>query len=255
MGSLQKTSSMYWMIYLFYFFIITLFHISQSVQYYVDSQNTNTDGDGSDWNNAFIHLSDALSNAINGDEIWLKGGDSRIYQPSQDSSRDSCFFVNEGVSIYGGFDGTELSINDRIQPFTTFESIISGEIRDPSTNQDNCYHVLTYNKTILLNGITISDGYANLNPNTRNDQLPTLLHGYGAAMITNNGLDSQQVFISNVIFANNVAFNGGALWFGASNSNDVAVTISNSLFIQNAAINGILIFVYVDIMSFVSNKI
>ena len=220
---------------------------SQSSRYYVDSENTNNGniGDGRDWNNAFIRLSDALDFATqNGDEIWIKGSNLNgglIYKPPQNTERDSCFFVNDGVSIYGGFQGNEQFIDQRPSDLTTYETIISGEIRDDISIIDNCYHVLTYNKSITINGITISDGYANEILNERADQLPTLLNGYGGAMITNNVLDQQNVLIQDVIFINNYAFNGGALWFGSQNDN-VHVTIRGSKFINNAAIDGLYMF-------------
>ena len=232
----MSTSVTHWISVLI---LISIFKLSHSAIYYVDSATSNLRGDGSSWDDAFLDLSDALNIASIGDAIWLKG--NRTYIPNLSDQRDDCFVVNDGVSIHGGFIGTETSLDDRISIHTTnaqlYESIISGNIGDPFDDLDNCYHVLTYNISIYLDRVTISDGFADFRFHSPENR--SLLHGYGAALITDNGLTQSIVNIQDVVFENNIAINGGALWFGSSTINYVNVQIIRSRFRNNSAIHGI----------------
>eukprot|EP01084_Bolivina_argentea_P137190 241629_1 len=91
------------------------------------------------------------------DEIWLIA--NQKYTPST-TSRSNCFTVSKAVKIYGGFIGSESSINER--PINNqHKSIISGDINILRNKTDNCYHVLTYTQQLTIDNIIISDGYAN----------------------------------------------------------------------------------------------
>eukprot|EP01083_Nonionella_stella_P069242 184462_1 len=100
--------------------------------------------------------------------------------------------------------------------YDLYESIISGNIGNVNTNEDNCYHVLKYNTIITLNRVVIEDGNANYEyggPEIRDN-----LNEFGGGLITNDILAQQQyITISDSKFRNNEALGGGALWFGSSN--------------------------------------
>lgn len=61
-----------------------------------------TPGDGSSWSAAFLEIQDAFAVAVPGDEIWIARG---TYTPGP--SRSDSFVLPDGVSVYGGFLGTE----------------------------------------------------------------------------------------------------------------------------------------------------
>ena len=68
-------------------------------------------GNGLSWDTAHKYLQDALSVAESGDEIWVAEG---IYKPDQGSShilgdRNASFNLKSGVSLFGGFKGSETS--------------------------------------------------------------------------------------------------------------------------------------------------
>lgn len=70
-------------------------------------------GDGKSWETAFTDLHQALDASVAGDEIWIAEG---LYKPVRivDSrvANSRGFTIKDGVSIYGGFAGTE---TDRTQ--------------------------------------------------------------------------------------------------------------------------------------------
>lgn len=83
---------------------------------------------GSNWANAFLHLQDALAAAQPGDEIWVAQG---IYKPDRGGgqtlgNRTATFQLQNGVSIYGGFNGTETLLSQR-NP-TANATVLSGDL-------------------------------------------------------------------------------------------------------------------------------
>ena len=70
---------------------------------YVDKDATGSDN-GTSWTNAYVDLQDALAAATNGDEIWVAQG---VYKPTTTTDRDIAFVIPDGVSLYGGFSGSE----------------------------------------------------------------------------------------------------------------------------------------------------
>lgn len=97
--------------------IITVIFCLLSVQlsaktiYYVKSGATGT---GTSWGNASGSIQAMIDEASPGDEIWIAGG---TYYPEKEyewsSSKDRTFKLKSGVSLYGGFFGSETSIQQR----------------------------------------------------------------------------------------------------------------------------------------------
>ena len=67
----------------------------------------------------------AVSAAGNGDQIWIAEG---TYTPTSDSNDISATFklIQDGIAIYGGFVGTETSVDQRQSPLPT--TTLSGSI-------------------------------------------------------------------------------------------------------------------------------
>lgn len=137
--------------------------------------NATGNNDGSSWADAYTDLQDAIDNTAVGKQIWVAKGTyfpSSFAVTSQQNNRDRTFLVNKGVFIYGGFDGTETSINQR--DVTNNPTILSGDFNQDDTSallpntsnrQDNAYHVVTVKGfssfNPLLDGFTITGGNAN----------------------------------------------------------------------------------------------
>ena len=63
--------------------------------------------DGSSWANGYQTIQAALNVAVSGDEIWVKQGTYIIYNDLEQLN------YKEGVNIYGGFVGDEMTISQR----------------------------------------------------------------------------------------------------------------------------------------------
>ncbi len=125
--------------------------------------------DGSSWSNAFrgaTPLQSALTAAAascEGTEIWVARG---TYHPSAvptgctgcTENKDKTFFIKDGIIIFGGFAGTETTLNQRI--INTNETVLDGELGTPSNLEDNAYHVvLSVSPTkVTLDRLTIING-------------------------------------------------------------------------------------------------
>lgn len=109
--------------------------------------------DGSSWTDAYTDLQVALAQSKAGDQIWVAKG---TYYPSLTDVSVS-FSLVDGTDLYGGFAGTETSIDQRDLEANT--TILSGEIGDPLDVSDNINNILlATNGTI--DGFTITGGYS-----------------------------------------------------------------------------------------------
>jgi hypothetical protein len=150
----------------------------------------------------------ALSTAVSGDEIWVKQG---VHKPTVDSGdRNATFALKNGVAIYGGFTGTETSLNQR-NAFSNV-TILSGDIDGNDTldengisitlNGSNSYHVVTgvaVDNTSVLDGFTITGGQAD-GASFPNDR--------GGGMYNNDGSPT----LTGLYFRHNTAAFGGGMY-------------------------------------------
>lgn len=176
----------------------------QSVVYVDDS--TVGANDGTSWSDAFRDLQAALDavEASQGaiTEIWVASG---IYIPTKrtdpEDPRSATFAMVNGVSMYGGFAGTESSIDER--EIDANPTILSGDLNgddgpDFSNYDENVWHVVTakdINSRTVFDGFTASGGNA---PSQCGD-------GGGGGMVVQDGCP----LIRNCIFSDHVSAYGG----------------------------------------------
>ena len=162
-----------------------LFSVVSQAQIYVSIEGG---GDGSSWERTTT-LSEALNRARAGEQIWVKGyedlNEKRIYTPADREG----FKVKSGVRLYGGFAGTETSVDERATldfPYRLkYRSILSGDISKNDildavnlifpgngTRDDNATHVLSIDMNpssssgnnnsypTVVNGFTVTGGHA-----------------------------------------------------------------------------------------------
>lgn len=224
--------------------------MAQSKIYYVSPTGT---GDGSSWANATT-LSDALNNAVAGDQIWVQGFEpvtkDKLYIVPQEG-----FTVKSGVQLYGGFAGTETKLTDRVtlgKPYQLkYRSVLSGDVDNNdvvddvnlifpanTTRSDNNPHVLTLNMEptqtsgnnntypTVVNGFTITGGQAD-----DTDEKGGGIYIYGD---NSNGGNFR---IERCFLFNNYATQGGAIYVSSEvkNVNNGESLINQCVIYNNAA--------------------
>ena len=179
-----------------------------------------TNGNCLSWSDA-CDLSQALALAQPGFQIWAAAG---TYKPTEDTDRNATFQLKNSLAIYGGFAGTETSLDQR--DWETNPTILSGDIGTLDDNTDNSYHVVTgsgVDTTAILDGFTITGG-AN-----QGDITPT---NQGGGMYINCGKPA----LKNIVFYNNTASYGGGLYSRCESNKENAPTLTNVVFDQNTAV-------------------
>lgn len=159
---------------------------------YVSTDGT---GSGTSWADATADLQSAIDNASAGDQIWIAGGTykpSRLIKSTKSTSR--AFFLKDGVSLYGGFSGTETATDGRacgdkhwemeavtildgdddtpdtwtrqIDPATTYRWTFATENNQVPGTKGNASHVLycetEFTHPTYIDGVTIKGGNANV---------------------------------------------------------------------------------------------
>lgn len=212
-----------------------------SKTYYVTAEATDG-GDGLSWKNA-ITLTEALSRAKAGDEIWVKGYEDitgHIYKAPEGG-----FVLPSGVAMYGGFEGKETNKNalptGRHKYQMKYQTALVGDIStddqasqqliiypENTTRNDNATHVLTLqmgvtqdntndgNKPTIVSGFLIAAGNARGANTSENGK------GGGIYVVNNsndNNAQSRFFRISQCNFANNYGMRGGAIYVDKSCTN------------------------------------
>ena len=148
--------------------ILAIVSVSLSAKtYYVMATGGSDSNDGSTWNLAFASLQPALTVAVSGDNIWVAKG---TYIPTMIAGdvpgldpRDKAFSIKSGISVYGGFAGTETTGYDlTLRNFVTNQTILSGSLDGVTAN--NAYHVVVIVATTAattLDGFSVTSGNAN----------------------------------------------------------------------------------------------
>ena len=185
-------------------------------------------GNGLNWTDAFTDLQEALNYlcAQNLTEIWVAQG---TYKPTTGTDRNSSFAMKNGVTLYGGFAGTETALTQR-NP-TSFTTVLSGDLGPSYDTSDNCYHVI--NNPPGLTNSAVLDGFVITGSNANGNGIFSGLNGGG---MLNNGGSAGNVcspLIRNCIFQDNVANYGGALYNDGSSGGTSSPSLINCLFLSN----------------------
>ncbi|NLX96944.1 MAG: hypothetical protein GXY83_12275 [Rhodopirellula sp.] len=162
---------------------------------------------GTSWTDAYVDLQSALEAAVSGDQIWVAAG---TYRPSArttpDDPRSATYTLVPGVGLYGGFAGSETSLDQRNVTIncTVLSGDLAGNDQINGDKGDNAYHVLEHAQRSppapSLDGFTITGGHAD---GTIQDHL----HGAGIWIYWG------PIGIHNCRFTGNFARRGGAaIW-------------------------------------------
>ena len=227
-----------------------------SKTYYVTAEATDG-GDGLSWENA-ITLTEALSRAKAGDEIWVKGYEDitgHIYKAPEGG-----FVLPSGVAMYGGFEGKETNKNvlptGRHKYQMKYQTALVGDINtndkasqqliiypENTTRTDNATHVLTLQMGVTPgntnenNAPTIVSGFLIAAGNASGENTSANGRGGGIYVVNNsndNNASSRHFRISQCNFANNYGMRGGAIYVDNSCTNPQSA-ISYCSFFDNVA--------------------
>lgn len=216
---------------------------------YVDEDAVGAN-DGTSWADAYNDLQDALAAACecDGTQIWVADG---TYKPSVQFDFDAPFNTDDplevtfslcpGVSLYGGFAGTETDRNDANPAM--HKTILSGDLNgdDQDTDNDgipdaniseNAFHVVNMTDVgtdVVFDGFFVQGGNAN---GGGNDNV-----GGGIFLQANDG-NTSSPRIARSIIRQNQAGPGGGMYIATTGSGIAAPLVVNSVFENNQALQG-----------------
>lgn len=172
-----------------------------------------------------------------GDQVWVMTG---RYTPNTQTNRTVSLSMKNGVAIYGGFSGSETTLDQRppVNPNTgqPSSSTLSGDIGTAGVSADNSYHIIRnapgLTETAILDGFVVAHGNANSEFNDNNN------NGGG---LFNEGSDNGtgcNPTIRNCLFSNNAAVNIGGAVFNKALFGRSTPQFINCLFRGNMATTG-----------------
>jgi len=218
------------------------------------TQNGAGNRDGSSWANALgeAEFRPAVNSAVAGDEFWVAAGK---YRPTTIGGKLWMFIPAPGVSLYGGFAGTETSRNQR--NWRTNVTVLTGDLDFNDFNVDangvtrkaadintalsgNSVRVV-YGQAAVFDGFTVTAGYAN------GESGGGMLNEASSMTIRNctfaGNFSSQSggglYNVNSTSTVENCIFSGNkADWGGGMCSNNSASLVNECVFTENEAVYG-----------------
>jgi predicted outer membrane repeat protein len=179
------------------------------------------DGLGGDWENACTTIASGLSAASATDEVWVADG----------TYPESVTLVSD-VKLYGGFDATEASLEDRSD--SAAASIIDANGSGSAVTLDTISDALIDGFTITGGNASVGGGIYASNADDTNTISNCIITWNTAT--SGGGIDlafGSSPYITDCIISNNTAENGGGIYFSTSSS-----VITNCTIIANTAEDG-----------------
>jgi predicted outer membrane repeat protein len=167
--------------------------------------------------------------------VWVAAG---TYVPTTGTDRTATFQLRGNVALFGGFAGSETALSQR--DVEAHEAILSGDIGVPGTATDNAYHVVTGANLAVIDGFTVTGGYADGSDEAANGggmynwiAAPTVR---GCAFRDNTAVTggggiyavSSNLIVDDCRFEDNTAVNGGGIFSRVSSPTVRGCTFSGN---------------------------
>ncbi|WP_113662979.1 right-handed parallel beta-helix repeat-containing protein [Pedobacter nanyangensis] len=157
------------------------FNVNAQTTYYVKTDGSGAAVTATSWSAASNDLQGVINTAQSGDKIFVAKGtylpNSLVNTADPITTKDYAFVLKNGVSIYGGFAGTETS---ELQRIAGNETILSGDLNGNDVDEtsgntntymtanktDNVYHVVLavgLTNATIFDGFTVTKGDASAN--------------------------------------------------------------------------------------------
>jgi len=157
-------------------------------------------------------------------EIWIAEGNYKpTAQLESDDVRSATFSLVSGVSLIGGFEGGETTVDERAVVNGEFqhEAILSGDLGTPDDNSDNAYTVVYCGENIEagVDGVSVSGGNADVSSDSSHSEkrVGGGIYSRGTVTVTNSTLSG-----------NSAIHGGGIINYGT-------LTVTNSTLSGNSA--------------------
>ena len=212
-------------------FLMLLLFASQSMAsvVYVDWNSPGPTYDGRSWNTAFHFVSTGLTVARPGDQVWVAEGQYPVSELA----------LKEGVALYGGFSGTETSIDQR--DYTIYQTTLDGQ-----RSGNTIYAAAGLTSSAVMDGFYVTNGTGNPNAygNTRGGGIyclgsPTITHNY---FFANEAMFAGGVYVgptcSPVIAYNTITDNDAYAGGGICVASTGSPYIANNYIVANTATAG-----------------
>ncbi|MBX2926878.1 MAG: T9SS type A sorting domain-containing protein [Saprospiraceae bacterium] len=192
-------------------------------------------GTGESWQDAFVHLQDAIDAAEPGSQIWVAAG---TYLPQKDTTgnaaptnaRTKTFFINKDIQLYGGFAGTEQELWQR-DPATNL-TVLSGDLGTIGVATDNAYNVL---HLVLVSPLCVIDGFTITCGNANGSGFNST---GGGILLRHQPLQYAAPVIRNCIIEHNNASSGGGFYTATDSWAGPSIRIEDCTFRNNTATSG-----------------
>lgn len=193
---------------------------------------TGDNSDGSTWAKAYSSIQAALTASVSGDEIWVQQGTYVIV-----SEITQLKFVS-GVSVYGGFVGTETTrsarstnpaltiISQDTAPATNFRLLVSTALNDLTT-----WDGFTFDGKNVGSGVLLSGNCKLENAVVKNCKVTD---GAGAGVRMSSSLVFSPAILKNTSVKDNTINVGGGSFFGGG----AGISAITYALIENCIISG-----------------
>lgn len=230
--------------------------LAQTIRYVTTTGTQTNPATATTWAIATADLQGAINASNAGDQVWVANG---TYKPGGQTNTDRTisFSLKNGVSLFGGFAGTETRLNQRpaIDPVANSHSgsTLSGDLNKPGDINDNSSRVILnapgLTNTAVLDGFVITAGQNGGMVNTSGAgqvcspliryctfQANTGETGAGISNNSNYGGNTNPSLINCAFLANVTVRDGGAIYNYAYGGGSVSSpNLNNCLFLNNTA--------------------